>query len=153
MTENEVAIAVTEWARETLPELNAGYHWLSASKGRLPDVMVDVDEKTRMAEHPAFPGVRIQQADLRVFELTLALMVEAGDGDTADKDETEQLRAFGAALEEALIEDASLGERVPMAAPSAVFNYRLPFVQYDDGTRGRQMTVTMFVAEPVRSLI
>jgi hypothetical protein len=153
MTENEVAEAVAAWAVETLPELNASYHYLSASKGALPDVMVDVDEKTRVAEHPAFPGVRIQQADLRVFELTMALMVESGDGPTADKDETEQLRDFGSRLETALVADATLGERVPMAAPAAVFNYRLPFVQYDDGTRGRQMTVTMFVAEPVRSLM
>jgi hypothetical protein len=36
------------------------------------------------------------------------------------------------------------------ASPIIRFNYRLPFVQYGDGTRGRQMTAQFPVAEPVQ---
>jgi hypothetical protein len=154
MNENEVALAVTAWARATLPELSEGRHFLSAQKTTLPDVMVDVDEKSRVREHPAFNYVQLQQIDLRVFELSLAFMVEsegAGPDDAADQDETEELRDYGARLETALVEDATLGDRVPMASPFVTFNYRLPFVEYADGTRGRQMNLTMWVAEPIPS--
>lgn len=152
MNEEQVAEAVKNWALETCPDLVQGYHWLSAQKGALPDVMVTVDEKAIVQTHPAFPYAVLEQVDLRVFEVFVAFMAENDGGPSeADRLETFQLREFGRLIEEALHADATLGDRVPMASPFATFDYRLPFVEYPDGTRGRQMTVTMYVAEPIES--
>lgn len=150
MNENDAAVAVTAWAREVLPELAEGRSWLTAQKTALPDVVADVAEKRIVRGDDRFPYPSIQQTELRVFECDLAFMVEsenAAPDDEADRAETEQLRDFGARLETAIHDDATLGGRVQMASPLAVFNYRLPFVEYGDGTRGRQMTLNLLVAE------
>jgi hypothetical protein len=156
MTENEVALELVEWSRATLPELVAGVHYLSAGKTRLPDVSVDVAEKRIARDDERFPYRQLQQTTIRVFECEAVFVVEseAGPGapaPEADKRETEQLRDFGARLEASILNDATLGERVQMASELITFDYRLPFVEYADGTRGRQMTLNMAVAELVPS--
>lgn len=150
MTENECAIAVAAWAEDTLPELAAAVPYLSAQKGDLPDVQVDASEKQLRITDQRFPILSaIQNVVLRVFEVDLAFMVES-DPSGGDKEETEQLRDFGARLEASILEDSSLGSRVHQASPLVAFNYRLPFVQYADNTRGRQMTMALAVAEPIQ---
>ncbi len=152
MTENECAVAVVAWARAVVPELTQGRSWVSAQKSGLPDVMGDVAEKSIVMEDDRFPHLGIEQAALRVFEVELAFMVDKAVGDpdsSADEKETLKLREFGRLLEVSLLSDGTLGGRVFMASPIATFNYRLPFVQYQDGTRGRQMTLSLAVAEPV----
>jgi len=146
VNENECALAVEAWVVATLPALQESRHFLSGQKTLLPDVMVDVAEKRIATGDERFPFAQIQQAWLRVFELDLLFMVEHHGGE-ADKDEQEELRAYGRDLEGSLLEDATLGDRVQMASPNAIFNYRLPFVQYADGTRGRQLSVNLAVAE------
>ena len=146
MNENDCALAVEAWVNEVLPQLAASRHFLSGQKTQLPDVLVDVAEKRLVLGDDRFPFAQIQQAWLRVFELELLFMVEHHGG-SADQDEQEELRLYGASLEGSLMENATLGDRVQMASPNAIFNYRLPFVQYADGTRGRQLVVNMAVAE------
>lgn len=151
MNENDVAVAATEWARDILPELAEGRSWLTASKTMLPDVVTDVAEKSIVLDDPRFPNLGIEQLALRVFEVEMAFMVASDTGSEADKNETETLRDYGARLEASLIGDGTLGGRVFRAAPvDSVFNYRLPFVQYEDGTRGRQMTLGFAVADPIQ---
>lgn len=153
MTEDECAIAVTEWVRAVLPDLAEGRSWITAQKTLLPDVVVDVAEKAIAVSDERFPQLDISQAALRLFEVEMALMVEKAVGDPdseADEKETVKLREFGAALEASLLTDGTLGGRVFAASPvDARFNYRLPFVEYADGTRGRQMTFSFPVAEPI----
>lgn len=151
MNENEVAEAVVAWSREVLSELNEGRSWLTAHKTKLPDVVADVAEKSIVLRDERFPRLDIQQAALRVFEVEMSFMVEKNTGDSADREETEQLRDFGERLEASLTTDGTLGDRVFAASPvGASFSYRLPFVQYEDGTRGRQMTLSFPVAEPIQ---
>lgn len=151
MTEDQVADAVAAWVQAVLPELNAARSWLSASKTELPDVMVDVAEKSIALRDDRFPRIDFQQAAIRVFEVEFALMVEHTTGLDRDKQETEQLRDFGSRLEASLLSDGTLGGRVFMASPLLRIDYRLPFVQYEDGTRGRQSLVTLAVGEPVKA--
>lgn len=148
MNEQQVAEAVRDWARETIPDLTAGYAYLPAQKTTLPDVAVDLREK-RIVLGPdeRFPFSALDQVSLKVFELVLGFLVEAGTGDSADEDETQLLQGYGALLEAAVLDDATLGDRVPMASPFIDIVYDLPFIQYPDGVRGRQMTMNMAVGE------
>lgn len=148
MTENDCAIAVRDWADSVIPALATARHYLPSQKTILPDVAVEVEEKSIVMRDDRFSTRDIQQAALRVFELTLAFMVENSPG--ADQAESEQLRSFGADLERSLLTDGTLGGRVQMASPIMRFDYRLPFVEYPDGTRGRQMTMSFPVAELVQ---
>lgn len=149
MNEQDAAVAVRDWVLATLPELAAARHYLTAEKSELPDVMADVAHK-RLVRGPdeRFPFAQLQQAGVRVFDCELSLMVESSGG-TADQAETEQLRDFGARLEASLLSDATLGGRVQMASPLAEFDYSSPFVEWADGTRGRQLVVTLAVGELV----
>lgn len=155
MNEQQVAQAVRDWAKAVLPELKASRHYLSAQKTELPDVQADVARK-RLVRGPdeRFPFAQLQQAGLRIFDCELSLMVERDEeaGVQADQRETEQLRDFGDRLEASLLADATLGDRVQMASPLAEFDYSSPFVEWADGTRGRQLVVTLAVAELVSGL-
>lgn len=153
MYEQEVALAVEEWINEVLPELTETYPHVTAAKADLPDGQVDVQSKaiTYGRGDERFPWGQLQQRMLRVFDIQLSFMVEKGDGLTADAEGTEQLRDFGKRLEQALTTQPTLGDRVQMASPICEVNYGLPFVEYPDGTRGRQMTMSMSVAELVET--
>lgn len=156
MTEDQVAEQLVAWARAELTELQEGRAWLTAQKTKLPDVVADVEEKSVVLSDPRFPRLDIEQAALRVFDCVLAFMVAidkeaAPAGQTVDQAETKLLRDFGARLEASLLSDGTLGGRVFMASPLVSFDYRLPFVQYEDGTRGRQMVTRLAVAEPVQA--
>lgn len=148
MTEREVAEAVRDWARELLPDLVAGYAFLTAQKGELPDVAVEVAEKRiELGDPTLFPHSAIQQVQLRVFDVSMLLMVEKNTGQAADEQETQQLQAFGAAIDDAVRDDTTLGDRVPLTSPFLRIDYRLPFVRWPDSTRGRQMEVNLVVGE------
>lgn len=151
MNEQECAEAVVAWSRDVLPELNEGRPYLSAQKTKLPDVMVDVSEKAIRLSDDRFPDLDIQQAALRIFEVEAAFMVSHADSDIqADATESAALRDFGARLEAAMVTDSTLGARVFMASVvGAITNYRLPFVRYGDGTKGRQMLLSFAAADLV----
>lgn len=147
MTEQQVAEAVEAWVAETLDELVESYPYVTAQRGRLPDAMVDVESKSISTSDSAFPFSQLQQRLLRVFNVSVNIMVEQNGGVEDDRLETEQLRDFGARLEVSGTTDATLGGRVFMLSPLMDINYSLPFVEYPDGTRGRQMQVALAVGE------
>lgn len=157
MTEREVALAVEQWINEVIPALERSYPYVTAGKANLPDAMIDVQEKsiTRGKGDERFPWAELQQRTLKVFDIQVSLMVDRGDVATPDEREkadelgTVQLQEFGAELEDALLSQPTLGDRVQMASPYHNANYALPFVKYADGTRGRQMTFSMSVGELV----
>lgn len=155
MTEQEAALAVEAWVNEVLPELAASYPHIVAGKNELPDAVVDVTMKRLVPEDPEFfPFAALEQTWLRVFPVEVSFLVESGDpsDEEASRLEQEQLRDFGRRLEAAFWADATLGDRVPMASPRLEFDYSAPFIEADDGTRGRQMILTMAVGEPVTEL-
>jgi hypothetical protein len=148
MNEQQVAEGVKEWAEVILPELLGSRSFLSAQRGELPDVQVDVIFKRIAPSDSRFPFSELQQRLLRVFDVDLHFMVDHVGGDAdADRGETEQVRDFGARLEASVLQDATLGGRVFMASPIMQFDYTVPFVEYPDGTRGRQMKMSLIVGE------
>jgi hypothetical protein len=109
-----------------------------------------VAEKLIVLSDERFRSIDIEQTAIRVFELECAFLTALPDEPNRDEAETAQLRDFGSRLEASLLTDGTLGGRVEAASPLMRINYRLPFVQYGDGTRGRQMTAEFPVAESVQ---
>lgn len=155
MNEAEVAKAVAEWLEDTVSALKKVWPFETSAKTVLPDGMVEVQEKSiGLGEEFAqrFPWGELQQRMLKVFEIQLTCMVDAKgapDDPVASEETDAELKGYGAALETALLSQPDLGGRVQLASPLCSANYRLPFAQYPDGIKGRQMEFTMWVAELV----
>lgn len=150
MNEQECAEAVADWIAGELPALKIVRPFIVAQKTELPDAMVDVVEKSVEQESEEFPFSQLQQVMLRVFRVETYFMVESAGNPAADEAETAELRGYGATLESSLLEDATLGGRVELASPIMSFDYDQPFIQYADGTRGRQMIFRGAVGEIVQ---
>jgi len=160
VNEQDVAVAVKAWLEETLPDLAIVYPHITAGKGALPDAAIDVQAKRIVpADLENFPFRQLEQSWLRVFpvEVSILTALEPTDPEasieeqSADVEEREQaqLRGFGAAIEDAIFEDTSLGDRVYMCSPRIEIDYAAPFVEYDDGTRGRQMAASIVICETI----
>lgn len=164
MNEDQCADALVDWLTNLLSDtvlgagqgLKAAYPFLTSQKGELPDVAVEVAQKRisrGVEERLFFPLADLQQTVLRVFECLLSFMVESPGNGGMESDEAEQrlLRLYGTKIEESALADATLGGRLGAAfiSPVMLVDYRLPFVQYQDGTRGRQATVVCAIGEQV----
>jgi hypothetical protein len=159
LMESHVATAVKEWLEEILPDLAIVYPHITAGKGALPDAAIDVQAKRVVPEDlENFPFRQLQQSWLRVFpvEISILTALEPADLPTVEEQsadvefrEQAQLRGFGAIIETSIWADTSLGDRVYMCSPRLEIDYTAPFVEYDDGTRGRQMAVSIVICEPI----
>ena len=132
-----------------LPELVATYdHVPSYKPGGLPDVVVEA-ARTGLDDIAAtrFRFWRIQQRSVYYVEASLSFMVDNADTAAA----AAQLRDFEARLFASVIGDATLGGRVPIASPVVEFDFTSPFVEYEDGTKGREMTMTIAVGDLVEA--
>lgn len=153
METQEVAEALRDWARATLPALNAGTAFLAATRGQLPDVQVDVQSKRRViGPDERFPFTELQQIELTIWEVELQFMVETQDNptDATAKAEQEQLWGFADSVDAAIIADPQLAGNLQDPALASTFtawDFASPFVQYDDGTKGRMALLDMAVAE------
>lgn len=146
MTSQEVAEAVLEWAQAAVPVLEGGYDYLPSQKDQLlPDVVVDVAEVEVTRQSAEFPMSQIQQAWLHIFRCELSFMVENTDPQAA----AQSLRAMEALTTASLMQDGTLGGRVDFVSPYFSYDFTPPFVEYADGTRGREMVMRMSVGEPV----
>jgi hypothetical protein len=135
--------AVRDWCREHLPELTNGYNYEPTEKTTLPDVVVVLDTSTIEFGDTSFPLHALQQNVIQRYDCTISFMVDNGEPEPA----AIQLRRFADTLRAQLLKDGTLGQRVPVASPFVTFDYTPPFVVYPDGTRGREMTMTISVAE------
>jgi hypothetical protein len=145
-TPEEVCQAVLEWARETVPALQGGYAFIPLqSEQPLPDVVVDLATYGIVREDARFPHRALQQAWIWTWEMELSFMVDNTNPETAAQD----LRAWSSALAASLMADGSLGGKVQFISPLFSFDYTAPFVERDDGTRGREMVLRMTVGELV----
>ena len=151
MGEQEIAAAIEAWVQEVLgDDLKQTYPHVTAAKTELPDAQVDVrDKAVQMGGDQRFPWGELQNRMVKIFEVAVSLLVAKEDGLEADAESTAQLRDFGERLEHALLHQPTLNDRVQMASPFHTITYALPFVEYPDSTRGRQMTLNMAVAELV----
>lgn len=147
MTSNDATQNLVEWARETLPELQAVYDHVPATKSDgLPDMVAEVARTgVDMGGSERFRFWDIQQRAIYFVEAELSFMVDNSDTAAA----ATQLRDFENRLLMGVMEDPTLGKRVPFASPLVSFDFTSPFVEYEDGTRGREMTMTLAVGDVV----
>ena len=152
MTTQEVAEAVRDWVRETVPELQSGYHYDAPAKtGPLPDVAVEVT-----AEGPDRQGLfrywpQLQQLDgVWGYVCELSLLHDLGEPDDPATQEAAAiaLRDWARRLKEAIRHDSTLGGRVPLTSRFIQIRYRPGYVEFPDGTRGREVRVDIVVGEP-----
>lgn len=151
MTETEIVTAVVAWVADTIPEVAANtYDYIPSGKAKgLPDVAVDIVTTEVVREDPDFQLMALQQVVLSIRRMGLSFMVSAGVDEADARNATLQLRTFVDRMRAALLEDHTLGGRVPLASPFLLVDYEPAFVEYADGTRGREVTVQMAVAEPL----
>lgn len=144
-----VVLAVANWVVATCdPPIQGSYPYLPSTKDTaLPDVVVEVSDKVITREDPRFPYRQIQQVWVRIWTLGISIMVE----NTNPDDAAEQLEDYADQLEAALMEDGTLGGTVPFVSPFMSFDFAAPFVEYPDGTRGREMNMTLHVGELVEA--
>jgi hypothetical protein len=145
---HEIVQATGDWLLEMNPELVHAYPYSPMQKeADLPDVVVEVETSdVRLADND-FPFRDIQQALIRRWDMSASFMVE----NTNPEQAAEQLRIFADRATSSVLSDSTLGGRVPFISPFISFDYTPPFVEYADGTRGREMTMTISVGELVEA--
>jgi hypothetical protein len=138
---------IVTWVSGVLPELAAAYDFVPASKpDPLPDVIVEVIRTSVVADGgEVFPFWQLQQRHVEVFEVSLAFMVDNQDPEAA----ATQLRNFRDRLRDAVLPDETLSGAVGFRSPFVSFDFTPPFVEYEDGTKGREMTMTLTVGDLV----
>lgn len=144
--EQEAAEAVLAWVQEVNPELVGGYNYAVAEKPLgLPDVVVEVSLATTSVGDERFPYSQLQQTLLRIFDLTVSIMVSNDDPESA----AAFLRLCSQRCHEQAIADATLGGRVFVTSQQIESNFVPQFTEYDDGTRGRQVQIVLSVAHMI----
>jgi hypothetical protein len=140
---------LVEWAREVLPELNGGYAYLPSSKEQaLPDVVVDITRTYIDADAAdGFAEIRIQQRAVRVWEVEMSFMVDNSDPEQASA----TLRSWYDRLLDGWLASRTLGGRVPFTSPYPSIDSSSPFVEYEDGTKGREITMQVAVGDLVEA--
>lgn len=141
--------ALLTWANGVIPELNGSYDYIPASKPEaLPDIICEVARtRVQMGGGDEFPMWNIQQQAVEVYECSLAIMVDNADPQAA----AAQLRRFRDLLAAAALTDETLAGEVPFRSPLISFDFTPPFVEYEDGTKGREMTMTLTVGDFVEA--
>lgn len=122
----------------------------------LPDVASAVDG-SRIQQGPDgddFPLVALQNAWVNTFTVGFSIMVEQGDGEAAAAAAQAEVYGYAKALREAIVVDVTLGGELDaqagqFASPVIAFDFSEPFVEYDDGTRGRITPGTVRIAEAI----
>lgn len=151
MTAEDAPGKLIDWVEAVIPELAHSYDYVPASKPEgLPDLIVEV-ARTELERDGAerFGVMNLQQVFLDVYTCNLSIMVSNDDPAAAAL----TLRQF----RDRLIADArsnpTLRGNVLVASPYMVADFTQPFVEYEDGTRGREMTLTIEVGDPVEATI
>lgn len=138
---------VVAWCKATLTELEGDYAFIPAGKTKsLPDVVADVGTIETTVDDPRFPFQSIQQRFLAVYAVSLSIMVDNTDEEAA----ADLLRDMAQRLATSLLRTGgNLGGRVPFVSPFFTFDFTRPFVRYQDGTKGRELTMDVAVGELV----
>lgn len=151
MTPKEVAQAVMAWADATLPELAEAYDHATEGKAGFPDAGVEISE----IEHSDAAGKgeglpfeqSVEQVGSRLYRIALLIVVDAS---LAGQQAADKLYEYANSLAVAATADKTLGSRVPRISRRFDFNFHpdAPFIEFDDGSRGRRMTMNLVVSDP-----
>lgn len=151
MTPKEVAQAVMAWADATLPELAQAYDHATEGKAGFPDAGVEIAEleySDRVGADERLPFEQsIAQVGSRLYRIQLLIVV---DGKLPGQGAADKLYEYCGALAAAAKADVTLGNRVARISRRFSFNFHpdAPYVEFDDGSTGRRMTMNLVVSDP-----
>lgn len=148
MNTNDLSDALLAWALAVVePDLAAGYVYTPASKpDPMPDVIVDLMRSfVQEGGGDAFPMWQLQQRMVEGYDYEFTFTVDNQDPQTA----AQELRNFRDRFAQAVLRSPTLDGRVPFRSPFVSFDFGQPFVEYEDGTTGREMTMTLTVGDLV----
>jgi hypothetical protein len=155
LTTKGAAEAVVAWAGEVL-EIGTGSQAAYPQAGKfheLPDVAAVVQHRAQRegGDEHYFPFADLQETWLVIYVLEVSVMVEVeGKDEASAKAAHEYLEQATDALADAIYDDATLSGHLTgkqMASPTFTVDLSSPFIEYDDGTRGRAFFASMAVAE------
>lgn len=151
MTPKQVAVALMQWADATIPELAQAYDHATEGKAGFPDIGVEFSE----IEHTDVVGKderlpfeqSIEQTGAVLYRTMLLLVVDAELGAQAASDKLYQYANDLAVVAKA---DRTLGGRVVRISRRMRFDFHpdAPFIEFDDGSKGRRMTMHLVVSDP-----
>lgn len=145
MTTEQTAEALVAWVLEVVPEMQGSYDHPTDRKDQpLPDVAVEF-ESIEIGGGDEFSEFDIQQVAMRVRRANVLLMVDTEPAEAA----SDQLTDFIDRLMENGLSDRTLGGRVLRVSATMRASMTPPFVEFDDGTKGRLATLTIAVADVV----
>jgi hypothetical protein len=143
---DEIANRLIAWARDILPDLQGGYPYPEGDRDQpLPDVGCVVNSGELVRSHPDFPQLTIQQALVQIRRCDLLLVAPPEPID----EWTPKLYGWVDTIEQNILDDYTLGDRLEAVSPFVSHSNRPPFVQFEDGSTGRMTTVSMVVAQSV----
>lgn len=146
MNSHEIVTGTGEWLTEVLPELQAVYPYSPLTKSNgLPDAVIEIEASGLRVSDEDFPLRGIQQRLIERWDLGISFMVLNEDAEGA----ATMLRDFQDRCLSEVLSDSTLRGRVPFVSPFVTFDYTPPFVEYADGTRGREMTMSLSVGQLV----
>lgn len=149
MTTQDVLDGVNTWIVDVCtPAIIGTYTYLPASKTEaLPDVVTEVLDIRMVVDDANFPFYQLQQRWVKMWQIQSSFGVDNLTPDAA----AEQLQGYADQLDAAIRGDSSLGGRVPFISPFYSFDFTAPFVEYNDGTRFREMNMQIAVGELVEA--
>lgn len=143
----DIADAIVAWTRSHLEAIQTGYAFPADTKtGALPDVAAEIQKiSLQRTNSEDFPVSGIEQVVMRTFDFHLIFLVEPDPADVA----TVQLEGFVDTMTEAILADPSMEGALANVAIAPIFDasFTPPFVEFEDGTRGRIATMELKVGE------
>lgn len=153
MTTNEVATSIEAWIVEILPELDGStYEYHASRKSKpFPDAAVEVDS-VKTGATPTLVGmddVIVQGGWEQVMfrSWTVRVMLMTDEDPPAEAEET--LHRYSDAVHNGILLDRTLGGRVMWTSTTVSSDFTPPFIEYEDGARGRVVTTEFVVGEAV----
>lgn len=151
MGTQEIATALAEWCRELIPELQGSFdHAFGSMDKLLPNVAAEF-QSTRTAQEDVehFPYVQIEQGYIRTHFFTLMILTDP----KADKSASQFLASCADKITLSLFSDDSCGDRLTLPARMSLVtetSYDPPFVEIDDGTEARLVTIEVYVGDVIQ---
>lgn len=147
LSTKQVTLALESFCIEVMPELEGSYDYSTDEQYKgLPDVAIEVQDLS-VGAVPVSSNLRqiqqIEQARTFTWNVQILIIVPpepAADADTALKDLTDRF------ISRVLL-DKTLGGRVSWVGDSPRASFLPPFVEFEDGTQGRFVTLYLQVGQ------
>lgn len=143
----EVTQDLVDWAAGLVNLDDNKYSFPAEYKDKgLPDVACEL-VRVRVRQDADDPGWRVESVEqkrLRLYEVEIIFMVPPDPPQEATEALTDYIDTVTVNLE-----NNGLKDKYHLVDANYTANFRPPFIEFDDGTRGRQVTLQLTVGERI----